>query len=286
VPEQKQQTKRQLVEDARQAALVGDWAAALALNQQIVERFPRDAEAHNRLGRALVAYKRYGPAFDAYTAALKADPANMIARRNLQRLEHLRRRSEGEEINPEETPEDQIPRTAVFIEEVGKTWIDELVNSAPIEELSQINAGEQLEFQVEGERLFVVTDDGGRLGEIEPKTAERVIELMDGGNRYEVYALGISAHSLRVILREVYHDPALAGKVSFPRQLKATRAYMRERDILLQRDQEDFFHEDEDEDEESEEDALESLEEEEGPEPEAETFIEDSVAMDEDESQI
>lgn len=284
--QQKQKTKRQLVEDARQAALDGRWDEALSMNEQLIERYPRDAEAHNRLGRALVAYKRYGAAFDAYTAALKADPANMIARRNLQRLEHLRLAPEPETTTAEPAEGNEIPRTAVFIEEIGKTWIDELVNPAPAEELAKINAGEQLQFRIEGDRLLVVTPAGQRLGEVEAKTAERVIELMEGGNRYEVYALGLSAHSLRVILREVYHDPAMAGKVAFPRQLKATRAYMRERDILLQRDQEDFFHEDEDEGEEDEEAALESEEEEEGPESDAEAFIEDTVTVDEDEPQI
>ena len=93
------------------------------------------------------------------------------------------------------------------------------------------------------------TPSGRRIGEIEAKTAERVMQLMAGGNIYEVYALGPSAASIRVILREVHHDPSLAGQISFPRQIAATRKYLRERDDLRRRDESDFYLEDDDADE-------------------------------------
>ncbi len=154
----------------------------------------------------------------------------------------------------------------MFIEEVGKTWVDELVNPAPMSELAEIYAGQKLELVPDGERLAVHDSSGRRIGEIEAKTAERVMQLMAGGNIYEVYALGPSAASIRIILREVHHDPALAGQISFPRQIAATRKYLRERDDLRRRDESDFYLDDDDaEDEElrraggeSEDDAMES----------------------------
>ena len=63
---------------------------AVTLNEQILERFQKDAEAYNRLGRAKLALGKLEEAKDAYSKALRADPANLIARRNLQRLESLR----------------------------------------------------------------------------------------------------------------------------------------------------------------------------------------------------
>jgi len=53
---QKQSTRRQLVEDARQTALTGNWEEAVTLNQQIIDRFQTDAEAFNRLGRAFASW--------------------------------------------------------------------------------------------------------------------------------------------------------------------------------------------------------------------------------------
>jgi tetratricopeptide (TPR) repeat protein len=243
-----------MIEDARVAALANQWEEAISLNQRLIERTPRDAEAHNRLGRAFLALGRYPEATEAYSDALRADPANLIARRNLQRLETIRHRGEptadaaAEPVVEGES--DSTPRTSVFIEEVGKTWVDELVNPPPIDVLVDIYPAEQLELIVEGNRLIATTKDGRRLGEIEAKTAERVIELMQGGNRYEAYSLGLSAQSLRVILREVFHDPALADKISFPRQI-TSRAYLRERDLLRQRDEADFFFSDDDEEDDT-----------------------------------
>ena len=111
-------TRRQLIEDARAAALSGRWNEAISLNQQILERSPKDAEAHNRLGRAYIALGRYTDAIEAYTEALRADPANLIARRNLQRLEILRHR--------EDTPESKIPEDPDYDENgwTGSTWLN------------------------------------------------------------------------------------------------------------------------------------------------------------------
>ena len=271
-------TKRQLIDDARQASLDARWEESITLNQQIIERAPKDAEAHNRLGRAYLTLRRYPEATDAYSNALRADPANLIARRNLQRLESLRHQAPTPPADAEPTP---MPRTAVFIEEVGKTWVDELINPIPREELSDVLPAEQLALAVEGDRLVVRRLDGRRLGELEAKTAEREIALMNSGNQYHVYALGLSAQGLRVILREVHRDPSMAGRFSFPRQI-TSRAYLRERDLLRQRDESDFFILDDDDEEEEDASPAES-EEDEPAEADAEPFIEDTVTVVEDE---
>ncbi len=278
------QTRRQLVEVARRAALDGHWDEAIDINRQIVERSPRDAEAHNRIGRALLELKQFGPAAEAYANALRADPANLIARRNLQRLETLRHRSSDTTpatARSEDSTATLMPRPGVFIEEIGKTWVDQLVNPVAPETLAEVLPAERLRLDVDGDRLVVSRGDGRRLGEIEAKTAERVIALIAGGNRYEVYALGLSGQSLRVILREVYRDQAQATKVSFPRQI-TSRAYLRERDLLRQRDEADFFLLDDD-DEEEDETVVAEADEEESSEPDAEPFIEDAVTVVEEE---
>ena len=269
----------------------GRWDAALEVNRQIIERFPRDAEAYNRLGRAHVEGRDLAAAYDAYSTSLRLDPANMIARRNLHRLDLLRHRPapSGNTGQPEggNRATTVIPRTSVFIEEVGKTWVDELVDPVTMEELAEVSSGQRLGLEAEGERLYVTGADGKRLGMIEARTAERVLELMRGGNRYEVYAFGLSTQSLRVILREVYRHPSQAARVSFPRQIKATRAYLRERDLLRQRDEADFLFADEDEDEDEEDTmGIEEGEELESPEPEADAFIPDTVVVEEEEPSI
>ncbi|MFN8591367.1 MAG: tetratricopeptide repeat protein [Thermomicrobiales bacterium] len=281
---QKQLTRRQLVEEARGAALEARWEDAIALNQQIIDRFQKDAEAFNRMGRAYIGIDRLEDAKDAYSKALRADPANLIARRNLQRLEILRGQG-GNGGNG--VPSGPMPRTSVFLEEVGRTWVDELVNPGELAHLADIYSGEQLVLSVEDGRLVVSRSNGDRLGEVEPKTARRVLDLMASGNRYEVFALGLSGQTLRYILREIYRDPSLATTVSFPRQI-TSRAYLRDRDLLRQRDESDFFLF-EDEEEEDAEPAVVEADEEDSVEADGdhEAFLDDAVpALDEEESPL
>jgi hypothetical protein len=278
--EENQVTRKQLVIDARAAALAGDWSRAIEINQQIIDRSPRDAEAFNRIGRAQLELGNYGAATDAYTQALKADKANLIARRNLQRLELLRKAPDDAR-----TSAAVLPKTAVFIEEVGRTWVSELVNPLDLENLALISPGEQLNLEAANGILFVVTGDGTRLGQIDAKTAERVIQLMQNGNLYEVYALGISSRSLRVILRETYRDPRNGNLVSFPRQISATRAYLRERDSLRARDESEFILLDEDDDGD-EESTLDVVEDEEGSDSDSDAFSDDALQIEEDDSGI
>jgi tetratricopeptide (TPR) repeat protein len=244
VTDTKKTTKRQLVEDARLAAMEGRWEEALTINQQIIDRAPRDAAAFNRLGKAHLELGNVQQAVDAYTASLKIDPPNMIARRNLQRLEQLRGHADAVQAREKRL----TPRTNVFIQEVGKTWVDELVNTSSPDVLADVASGEELVLEVKKGRLLVSRNDGVALGELDPRTAERVIELMAGGNTYEIFALGTSAAGLRIILRETYRHPSQADRVSFPRQISQAGKYLRERDLLRQRDEAEFYLSEEDED--------------------------------------
>ncbi len=281
----KQVTRRQLAEDARRAALDGKWEDAVALNEQILSQSDRDTIAYNRLGRAYIALGQLNEAKDAYTKALHSDPANLIARRNLQRLEIMR--GPGGKFTAEVSRPGAVPRTSVFLEEVGRTWVDELVNPGETLTLADISSGEQLVLNNEDDRLIVRRSNGDLLGEIEPKTGRRVLDLMRQGNRYEIYALGLAGQTLRIILREVLRDPALATTVSFPRQI-TSRAYLRDRDLLRQRDESDFFLLDEDEEEDDTETrAAESDDEDSGDsDSESEPFADSVVEMEEDESAI
>jgi tetratricopeptide (TPR) repeat protein len=278
--ETKPKTRKQVVEDARQAALAGEWNHAIELNKQLLERTPRDAEAYNRIGRAHLEMREYAEAIEAYTQALKMDKANIIARRNLQRLELLRKSGENEH-----TTGATAPRTAVFIEEVGRTWVDELVNPLDLERLALISPSEQLQLENADGVLYVTTVDGERLGEVEEKTAERIIQLLQNGNLYEVYALGISSRSLRVILREVYRDPRNANLVSFPRQISATRAYLRERDSLRARDESEFIMLDDDDDNDDDS-AADTSDDDDSSDRDGDGFIDDSLQIEEDDAGI
>lgn len=279
---QKQLTRRQLAEEARRAAFEGNWEDAVTLNMQVIDRFQKDAEAFNRLGRAYLSLGNLDEAKEAYSKALRADPANLIARRNLQRLEILR--GHGGKSSADVTRPGSMPRTTAFLEEVGKTWVDELVNPGDLQILADVSPGEELQLSEEDGRLVARRATGERLGEVEPKTGRHVLDLMASGNRYEMFALGLSGQTLRTILREVFRDPSVATVVSFPRQI-TSRAYLRDRDLLRQRDEADFFLFDEDEEDDAEPVVAEA-DDEDAVDSEAEPFADAAQVEEEDDTGV
>ena len=229
-----------------QAAFEGNWEEAVTLNLQIIDRFQKDADAFNRLGRAYISLGNLDEAKEAYSKALRADPANLIARRNLQRLEILRGQGGGRPRRVSRPG--PMPRTSAFWRRSarpGSTSSSTQANCRcwPTSPRARNSTSPR---KTTGSSFGAPT--GTALGEVEPKTARRVMDLMASGNRYEIFALGLTGHTLRTIIREIFRDPSVATTVSFPRQI-TSRAYLRDRDLLRQRDEADFFLFDEEEEE-------------------------------------
>ena len=278
-------SKRQLFAEAQNAAIEGRWEESLTINDRILERFPREPEALNRKGRALIELRQLGAAREAYADALNSDPANMIARRNLQRLEMLYNRPDGAPEGADTSPT-VLPKANTFVEEIGKTWVDELANPADLSHLAEVSPGEKLAIKVKDGKVFIVSDDNLMLGEVGAPIGQRLADLIEGGNTYDVFALGISRQSLRMIIREVHKDPSLATKVSFPEQVRKTQELMRERELLLQREEGDFiFGDDEDGDVEDDRHDADTNHDDDDDEPDtdASEYVGDSANQDDDE---
>lgn len=277
---QKPKTKKQMNQEALTASLESRWEDALRLNDEFLARFPRSADALNRKGRAFIELHRLTDAREAYSEALKADPANMIARRNLQRLETLYNRAEGQPQG-EASADSTIPRAAVFIQETGKTWIDQLADAADAGTLAEVSPGDKVQLKVEENRVIVLSDDGIRLGELELRISARIARLTEAGHEFEAYALGISAQSLRVIIRETSRPEGQEGTITFPRQDFASQDLMREREQLFLREEGDFdFGDEEDEEVVKDEDDADDNDE---PDEDASEYVAGAVITDDEE---
>src|SRR5215469_16509928 len=115
--EERIRLRKQLVEQAIKLASQSQWEEAVAVNRSLLSQFPRDPEALNRLGKALSELGQYAEAKKAYAETLEINPANSIARKNLERLSHLG--DEAGDHAPKAAAERIDPR--LFIEETGKT---------------------------------------------------------------------------------------------------------------------------------------------------------------------
>src|SRR5437762_2532467 len=154
--------KRTKSEQAISLAMKNRWDEAAQVNREILELFPTEVDAFNRLGKALTELGRYAEARDAYAHAARLDPLNGIAAKNLQRLGKLA--TEGSAA-PSPSPVD--PR--LFIEESGKTTVTQLTDMRRAEATAKLSAGDQLQLERRGNQVVVTDSAGNQIGRIEPK---------------------------------------------------------------------------------------------------------------------
>jgi len=213
--EERTRLRRQFSKQAIALAMQGWWREAVAANKSLLESFPDDVDTYNRLGRAYMELGEYFQAREAYEKAIELDPYNVIAKKNLDRLAHLVEATASSEggfhrVEPQQVEPHQ------FIEEVGKAGVVNLCRPAPPEILAKMVAGDRLNLKIDSPNLIVENSRGEYLGQVEPKHGQRLIKLMEGGNKYTATLVSSTAKAVTVIIREVYQDPSQAGQLPFP----------------------------------------------------------------------
>jgi len=208
--EDKARLRRKASQEAIALAMQSRWQEAVTVNQSILEIFPTDIDAYNRLGRAFMELGAFAKAKEAYNRTLELDPNNSIAQKNLQRLSLL----PDSQVRVKEERREVAP--ALFIGEMGKAGVVNLQNLAPREVLARMAAGNKVCLKVRGQQLIVENEQGEYLGLVEPPHGFRLARLIDGGNKYTAAIVNIDSDSARVIIREVFQHPGQVGRLSFP----------------------------------------------------------------------
>jgi tetratricopeptide (TPR) repeat protein len=238
--------KRQLADQAIAQATAAEWSDAAATNRRLLELGP-DAEAENRLAKSLWELGELGSAREHYQTALALDPTNRIAERNIDRLKMLLVAA-GEKTVPAQVGS-KAP-VSIFVEETGKTGFAFLTDLASPRELAQVNPGDAVELTPEGNRL-IAHSNSVRIGVVEPRVAARLLKLMADGNKYAAGVTSLGDKDVRIIVREIFQDPANYGKVSFPTAAKSTdlRPYTKGTLVREEMDLEEDLEDDEEDDE-------------------------------------
>ena len=87
--EERTKLGQRLEKEAIALTIQGRWEEAVAVNKHIIEKFPTNIGAYNRLGRALAELGEFAQAKETYSKALELAPNNVIAAKNLARLASL-----------------------------------------------------------------------------------------------------------------------------------------------------------------------------------------------------
>jgi tetratricopeptide (TPR) repeat protein len=225
--------KRQLAEQAIANAAAGQWSDAVETNKKLLELGP-EADAENRLAKALWELGELGAAREHYQAALALDPTNRIAERNIDRLKTLLVAA-GEKTVP--AADGSKAPVRIFVEETGKTGFAHLLELPEAKKLAQVNPGDTVELTPEKNRLIAISN-GMRIGVVEPRVAARLLKLIADGNKYLAGVTSLGAQDVRIIIREIFQDPRNYGKVSFPTAAKSTDLRPYTKGTLLREDEE------------------------------------------------
>ena len=238
--------KRQLAEQAIGQAAASEWGDAAETNRKLLELGP-DAEAENRLAKALWELGELGAAREHYQTALALDPTNRIAERNIDRLKMLLVAAGEKTVAAQEGSKAPV---SIFVEETGKTGFAYLTDLADPRLLAQVNPGDAVDLVPEGSRLIAISNDV-RIGVVEPRVAARLLKLLADGNKYAAGVTSLGDKDVRIIIREIFQDPRNYGKVSFPTAAKSTDLRPYTKGTLVREEME--LEEDLEDDEEDEE---------------------------------
>lgn len=243
--EERTRLRKQMSDQAVKFAVNSRWQEAANLNRDYVRTFGDEAEAYNRLGKALTELGQISDAREAYGKALDLDPTNTIARRNLDRLAALK------DTAAASAAPSQLD-TRLFVEETGTAAVAKLQATNP-EVSALLDAGDIVNLQVQGNAVNVLTVKGDYVGMVEPRIGLRLSKMMTAGNQYSA-AMVTTTGELKVMLRETFKHPSMIDKVSFPTgRTSEIRAYTR-KGLLRREEEEEFeFGDDEYVEEESDE---------------------------------
>ena len=230
---EKPKLRRILTREAIALAMQGKWEEALGTNRNIIDLFPGDTDAYNRLGKAYTEFGQCPEAIETDRQALRIDSANTIARKNLERLSYLKEEQlspkNGRRLDPQ-----------LFIAGTGKTGLGNLYHLAPPEVWARTAAGDQVQLKMNGQTLVVENMDGEYLGEVESRIGTRLVKLIEGGNRYIAAIASSGPDTGKVLIKEVFQHPSQAGRPSFPsRATEDFRPYVKDRMLKYELEGED-----------------------------------------------
>lgn len=202
------------------AATEANWQEAAKINQKILSESKDNIGALNRLARAQICQSHFMEAKKTYAKVLILDPYNIIAKKNLERIEKADNKQAGnnrQENGNGATQSHFVPNlTSIFLFEPGKTKIISLLNLAPPSVLATLNCGEEVHVNPKNHSVSITTASGMYLGALPDDLAHRLITFIAGGNKYQAFVKSATGKSLTIFIREDYKSPKFASQPSFP----------------------------------------------------------------------
>ena len=233
-----------LIQLAIDAALDSRWEEALKLNRQIIKVDPQNLDALNRQARVHMEMGKFNLAKKYYSEALKIDPYNPIAIKNLKIIKSFKGNGDSGLIH------NGISKlsASLFLQEPGKTKIVNLLKVAEPQKLSKAFCGMKVNMIIKNRKITITDEFDNYLGVMPDDINYHLLKLLKGGNKYDLFIKAIKVNGLAVLIKETYRSKKFKNQPSFLENSTATLAT----EILTNLDQ----NESDDETDENEEEQV------------------------------
>jgi len=203
---------KDLAQKAINAALKSDWEEAISLNLAILTHEKNNTDALNRLAFAYLQLGNLKKAKTIYRQAVDVDPYNDIAKKNLAKINILKKgitfkNGIKENVN--------TSSNTLFIEEPGKTKCVTLVKIATPSILSSLCASEEVILIPKKHSATVVNSNGVYLGVLPDDIGCKLSKRQKAGNKYQVCVKFAGKNSLSIFIKETFRAKRFRDQPTF-----------------------------------------------------------------------
>lgn len=215
-----------LEEEAINEALKGNFQNAIEINKQIVAKDSSNIDAYLRLGFAHLQLNNLNAAKRYYYKALKLQPANQIAKINLEKINILGKK--GKYKNFEKNSLSLDPN--LFLNIPGKTKIVPLVNLGQINLLAKLKIGQKVFLKIKKRRIEVRTEQNEYIGALPDDISKRLIFFIASKSSYSTYIKEAFKNQVDVFIKEETKSKKVAKLPSFPKNIQDDLKIMEKKD--------------------------------------------------------
>ncbi|MDO8638028.1 MAG: tetratricopeptide repeat protein [Candidatus Daviesbacteria bacterium] len=231
------------------AALSCNWQEAIDLNEQLLDKDPKNIDAHNRLGRAYFELGNLTKSKKSFDIALEIDPYNQIAAKFITRIEIFRKKGNKKDHLKALTSKLNTQFSSIdgdlFIEEPGKTKLVGLLKIAEPHKLSLLSPGMTVNLIQKNRGVSITDYNGEYLGVLPDDLSSHLLRLIKGGNKYQACIKNTKNNALSILIREVFCSAKFKNQPSFLDHLESTPTYASNNIIIQNEEEEVVFSDDE-----------------------------------------
>jgi len=264
-----------LEKKAIEAAINSFWQEAISLNKKIIKLDKKNLAAILRLAFAYFQTKDFKKAYFFYQKALRIQPNNLVAKKNLEKIKIL--------INKKSktTIDNQVnlnPDT--FLEAIGKTKTVKLVNLGQKNIIANLSIGQEVNLKVKRRKVDVRSKNGDYIGSLPDDLSRRLRLFLKAGSQYQTFIKEASINQVVVFIKELTKGPKVANYISFPEDLSKNIVHIGDKLEDLELDDEEINDETEIENEIDLEKIAETITEEKDP-----LHLDEKITDDEEEEE-